>query len=105
MDRNRRWWVSWSPAAVYPGLRSGEHFALSAVWPARAAVLAADGTTQLSSPAMQAQSGSLALLTGTVVAATKEQAKALGAPYRPATRSARAASSRPTRLSWPGGRR
>ena len=74
--------MSWSPAAVYPGLRAGEHFALSAVWPARAAVLAADGTTQLSSPAMQAQSGSLALLTGTVVAATKAQAKALGAPYQ-----------------------
>ena len=82
VDRNRRWWVSWSPAAVYPGLRSGEHFALSAVWPARAAILAADGTTQLSSPAMQAQSGSLQLLTGTVVAATKAQAKALGAPYQ-----------------------
>ena len=82
VDRNRRWWVSWSAAAVYPGLRSGEHFALSAVWPARAAILAADGTTQLSSSAMQAQSGSLELLTGTVVAATKAQAKALGAPYQ-----------------------
>jgi Penicillin binding protein transpeptidase domain/NTF2-like N-terminal transpeptidase domain/Penicillin-binding Protein dimerisation domain len=82
VNRNRRWWVSWSPAAVYPGLRAGQHFALSAVWPARAAILAADGTTQLSSPAMQAQSGSLALLTGTVVAATKAQAKALGAPYQ-----------------------
>jgi len=82
VDRNRRWWVSWSPAAVYPGLRSGEHFALSAVWPARAAILAADGTTELSSPAMQAQSGSLQLLTGTVAAATKAQAKALGAPYQ-----------------------
>ncbi len=82
VDRNRRWWVSWSPAAVYPSLRSGEHFALSAVWPARAAILAADGTTQLSSPAMQAQSGSLQLLTGTVVAATKAQAKALGPPYQ-----------------------
>ena len=31
---------------------------------------------------MQAQSGSLELLTGTVVAATKAQAKALGAPYQ-----------------------
>ncbi len=82
VDRNRHWWVSWSPAAIYPGLRSGEHFALSAVWPARAAILAADGTTQLSSPAMQAQSGSLQLLTGTVAAATKAQAKALGAPYQ-----------------------
>jgi hypothetical protein len=81
VDRNRRWWVSWSPAAVYPGLRAGEHFALSAVWPARAAVLAADGS-QLSSPAVIAQSGSLALLTGLVVSATKAQAKALGAPYQ-----------------------
>jgi hypothetical protein len=82
VDRNRHWWVRWSPAAVYPGLRAGEHFALSAVWPARAAILADDGTTQLSSPGMQAQSGSLALLTGIVVAATKAQAKALGAPYQ-----------------------
>jgi hypothetical protein len=82
VNRNRRWWVSWSPAAVYPGLRGGEQFALSAVWPARAAILAADGSTQLSSSAMQAQSGSLELLTGTVVAATKAQAKALGAPYQ-----------------------
>jgi Penicillin binding protein transpeptidase domain/NTF2-like N-terminal transpeptidase domain/Penicillin-binding Protein dimerisation domain len=82
VDRNQRWWVNWSPAAVYPALRAGQHFALSAVWPPRAAILAADGSTQLSSPAMQAQSGSLALLTGTVVAATKAQAKALGAPYQ-----------------------
>jgi Penicillin binding protein transpeptidase domain/NTF2-like N-terminal transpeptidase domain len=81
VDRNRRWWVSWSPAAIYPGLRSGERFALSAVWPARAAVLAAGGT-QLSSPTVIAQSGSLALLTGVVVRATKAQAKALGAPYQ-----------------------
>jgi hypothetical protein len=81
VDRNRRWWVSWRPGAVYPGLRAGEHFTLSAAWPARAAVLAADGS-QLSSPAVIAQSGSLALLTGTVVSATKAQAKALGAPYQ-----------------------
>ena len=44
-------------------------------------MLAADGTA-LSSPAVIAQSGSIALLTGTVVAATKAQAKALGAPYQ-----------------------
>ena len=54
---------------------------LSAVWPARAQVLAADGTA-LSSPQVIAQSGSLSLLTGTVVAATAAQAKALGAPYQ-----------------------
>jgi cell division protein FtsI/penicillin-binding protein 2 len=51
------------------------------VWPARAPVLAADGTA-LSSPQAIAQSGSLSLLTGDVVAATAAQAKALGAPYQ-----------------------
>ena len=81
VTRNRHWRVNWSPAAVYPRLRPGERFVLSAVWPARAAVLASDGT-DLSSPSVIAQSGSIALLTGTVVAATKAQAKALGAPYQ-----------------------
>jgi transpeptidase family protein/MecA-like transpeptidase family protein/penicillin-binding protein len=81
VKRSRHWWVSWSPAAIYPGLRAGQRFALSAVWPARGRVLAADGT-DLSSPAAVAQSGSISLLTGTVVAATAAQAKALGAPYQ-----------------------
>jgi transpeptidase family protein/MecA-like transpeptidase family protein/penicillin-binding protein len=81
VTRSRHWRVSWSPSAIYPGLRAGQRFVLSAAWPARAAVLAADGTA-LSSPAGIAQSGSIALLTGTVVTATKAQAKALGAPYQ-----------------------
>jgi Penicillin binding protein transpeptidase domain/NTF2-like N-terminal transpeptidase domain len=76
------WRVRWSPANVYPRLRSGERFALTAKWPARAQILAADGTV-LSSPAAVAESGSLALLTGAVVKATAAQAKALGAPYQP----------------------
>ncbi len=80
-QRNRRWWVSWSPAAIYPGLRAGQRFVLQAAWPARAQVLAADGTV-LTSPQAVAESGSLALLTGSVTAATAAQAKALGAPYR-----------------------
>ncbi len=78
VKRNRHWWVNWSPAAIYPGLRTGERFVLSAVWPPRGQILAADGTV-LSSPAAVAQSGSISLLTGTVVAATAAQAKALGA--------------------------
>jgi cell division protein FtsI/penicillin-binding protein 2 len=78
---HRRWWVSWDPADIYPGLRAGERFSLSSIWPARAPILSADGTV-LSSPAAQAQSGSLALLTGYVVPATRAQAKQLGAPYR-----------------------
>jgi Penicillin binding protein transpeptidase domain/NTF2-like N-terminal transpeptidase domain len=81
ISRNRHWWVSWSPAAIYPGLRPGDRFVLSSAWPARAQVLAADGTV-LSSPAAVAKSGSLSLLTGNVVAATAAQAKKLGAPYR-----------------------
>jgi hypothetical protein len=81
VTRNRHWRVDWSPAAIYPRLRAGERFVQSAVWPARAAVLASDGTA-LSSPSVIAQSGSIALLTGTVVAATAAQAKALGAPYQ-----------------------
>ena len=78
---DRRWRVSWSPAAIYPGLRSGERFVLHASWPARAPVLAADGTV-LSSPQAVAESGSLSLLTGSVVSATAAQARALGAPYQ-----------------------
>jgi cell division protein FtsI/penicillin-binding protein 2 len=74
--------VSWSPAAIYPALGPGERFVLTGTWPARAAVLAGDGTV-LDSPATLARSGSLALLTGSVAAATAAQAKALGAPYRP----------------------
>ena len=81
VDRSRHWRVAWSPAAIYPRLRAGERFSLQAVWPARAPVLAADGTV-LSSPAALAQSGSLALLTGNVAAATAAQARQLGAPYQ-----------------------
>jgi len=81
VTRNRHWWVSWSPAAIYPGLRAGERFVLSSAWPLRAQILGSDNTV-LSSPAAIAQSGSLSLLTGTVVAATAAQARKLGAPYK-----------------------
>jgi hypothetical protein len=79
--QDRRWWVDWSPAAIYPRLRAGERFVLAAAWPPRAQVLAADGTV-LSSPRVVAESGSVQLLTGDVVAATAAQARALGAPYQ-----------------------
>jgi hypothetical protein len=81
VKRSRHWWVSWSPAAIYPALRAGERFVLSAVWPPRGQVLASDGTV-LGSAAVIAESGSISLLTGNVVAATAAQAKALGAPYQ-----------------------
>jgi cell division protein FtsI/penicillin-binding protein 2 len=79
--RSRRWWVSWSPADIYPALRAGERFVLSAAWPARAPVLGAGGTV-LSSQQAIFESGSLQLLTGNVLTATAAQARALGAPYQ-----------------------
>jgi cell division protein FtsI/penicillin-binding protein 2 len=81
VKQNRAWWVSWSPSAIYPGLRPGQRFVLHAVWPARGQILGTGGAV-LSSPTTIAQSGSLSLLTGTIVAATAAQAKALGAPYQ-----------------------
>ncbi|HKR71839.1 MAG TPA: penicillin-binding transpeptidase domain-containing protein [Streptosporangiaceae bacterium] len=81
VTRDRRWWVNWSPSAIYPGLRAGDRFTLSTSWPSRAQILSANGTV-LSSPATLAESGSLGLLTGVVGPATAEQAKKLGAPYQ-----------------------
>src|SRR5262249_14289520 len=79
VKQNRHWWVSWSPAAIYPGLGPGERFVLRAVWPDRGQVLASDGTV-LSSPTAVAEAGSISLLTRNVVAATAGPAHAPGAP-------------------------
>ena len=81
VKRDRHWWVNWSPAAIYPGLRAGDRFTLTTSWPPRAQILSADGTV-LSSPATVAESGSLGLLTGVVVHATAQEAKQLGTPYK-----------------------
>lgn len=81
VSRHKAWWVRWSPSAIYPRLKAGEQFTLTSSWPARASILAADGT-DLSSAATLAQSGSIGLLVGSVGPATKKQAKALGAPYK-----------------------
>jgi cell division protein FtsI/penicillin-binding protein 2 len=80
VTRNHHWWVDWSPSAIYPGLRAGERFTLTSSWPARANILAADGTV-LNSSATLAQSNSLAMLTGYVGRASRKEARALGAPY------------------------
>jgi len=81
LRRSRHWWVNWSPAAIYPGLRQGERFRVSERWPARAAVLTADGT-QLDSARAIAESGSVQMLTGTTGPVTARQLKRLGPPYR-----------------------
>jgi hypothetical protein len=79
--QGRKWWVSWSPSDIFPGLQAGQRFVLDSVWGPRAPVLAADGTV-LSSPRTIAQSPSLQLVTGNVVRATAAEAKKLGVPYQ-----------------------
>jgi cell division protein FtsI/penicillin-binding protein 2 len=39
-----KWLVKWSPATIAPQLRSGDQLSLQTTWPARAAILGADGT-------------------------------------------------------------
>ncbi len=79
--RSRHWWVNWSPAAIYPQLTQGERFRVTAVWPTRAAVLAANGSP-LDSPQAVAESGSVEMLTGTIGPVTAAQLKQLGPPYQ-----------------------
>ncbi|MFI5083053.1 MAG: NTF2-like N-terminal transpeptidase domain-containing protein, partial [Streptosporangiales bacterium] len=79
--QSRKWWVSWSPSDIFPGLQAGQRFVLAAAWGPRAPVLAADGTV-LSSPQTVAKSPSLQLVTGNVVRATAAEAKKLGVPYQ-----------------------
>ncbi len=42
------WLVDWSPASLHPDLAPGQRFGRSRAWPARAPILAADGTTLVS---------------------------------------------------------
>ncbi|MGE5291304.1 MAG: penicillin-binding transpeptidase domain-containing protein [Micromonosporaceae bacterium] len=81
VERSRRWWVDWSPAAIHPQLRQGERFRVATVWPGRAPILAADGT-RLDTPQAVAESGSVQMLTGSVGPVTKSQLKRLGPMYR-----------------------
>jgi Penicillin binding protein transpeptidase domain/NTF2-like N-terminal transpeptidase domain/Penicillin-binding Protein dimerisation domain len=39
-----KWLVKWSPATITPQLRAGDQLSLQTTWPARAAILGADGT-------------------------------------------------------------
>jgi len=81
LHRSRRWWVNWSPAAIYPQLTRGVRFHVTVAWPTRAAVLAADGS-RLDSPQAVAESGSVQMLTGTIGPVTAAQFKQLGPPYQ-----------------------
>ena len=73
--------MNWSPSAIYPGLRAGQRFALQCRL-AGPGPGTGRGRQRPELPRLIAQSGSIALLTGNVVAATAAEAKALGAPYQ-----------------------
>ena len=79
--QNRHWRVAWSDAAIYPQLRPGERFKVAAQWLPRAPILAADGSRLDSSQAMH-ESGSIAMITGSVGPLTAAQAKHFGQPYQ-----------------------
>jgi cell division protein FtsI/penicillin-binding protein 2 len=81
VNRNRHWRVAWSEASIYPQLRPGERFQVSAQWLPRAPILAADGSRLDSAQAVQ-ESGSIEMITGSVGPLTAAQAKQLGAPYQ-----------------------
>ncbi|NEA21403.1 penicillin-binding transpeptidase domain-containing protein [Actinomadura bangladeshensis] len=71
------WLVRWSPQVMHPALEEGQRLRAARAWSDRASVLAADGSDLSGS-----ESGSARQLAGPVGAASEEDAKRLGAPYR-----------------------
>jgi len=43
-DKNEVWRIQYQPDILYPGLRTGQYLDLQVTWPARASILAADGS-------------------------------------------------------------
>lgn len=78
VEKDRRWQVSWSPAAMHPRLAAGQKLALMARWPQRGTVSAADGSP-LGGPGT---SGSVQQLVGTVGPAATADLGRLGPPYK-----------------------
>lgn len=75
--RGRAWGVEWSPRLVHPALHEGQRLRVARAWPARADIVAADGSSLSDS-----SSGSVHQLTGNLGAASADVAKRLGTPYR-----------------------
>jgi beta-lactamase class D len=75
--RGRTWRVAWSTHVMYPGLDAGQRLRAVRSWPARADILAADGSSLSGS-----SSGSVQQLVGHLGAASARTAKDLGGPYR-----------------------
>jgi hypothetical protein len=77
-DKGRRWRVAWTPAAVHPRLAPGRQLALTATWPSRGHILAADGS-RIDVPGV---SGSVQQLAGVLGPATVADVRRLGPPYK-----------------------
>lgn len=81
---NRTWLADWTPSMILPGFRRGDRFTLTAHWPRRAPILAADGTPlAVREPGgWQANDASLATgVVGTMGPVTAGELRTLGAPY------------------------
>src|SRR5205085_6974339 len=46
--RDKEWRIVWDPSTLHPSLRPGLHFELGRVWPTRAPIVGAAGTTLVS---------------------------------------------------------
>ncbi|MDN3356536.1 penicillin-binding transpeptidase domain-containing protein [Actinomadura sp. DC4] len=74
---DHKWKVSWSPESIHPDLHAGQHLTTSYRWPARAHVVAANGSLIDGVDV----SGSVQQLVGLTGALTDKQAKRLGTSY------------------------
>src|SRR3954469_25824080 len=43
-DKREVWRIQYQPDTLYPGLRTGQHLGVQVTWPARASILAGDGS-------------------------------------------------------------
>ena len=88
------WLVKWSPATIAPPLRAGDQLSLRTAWPARAAVLGANGTPLTS----QGQVVTIGVEGSRIThaAALKSALTAAGAPAAATDRAIAAARAHPT---------
>lgn len=75
---HRTWKIDWSPEAIHPDLHAGQHLTTAFRWPARAHVLAADGSA-VDGPAA---GGSVQMMVGSTGTLTAKEATRLGTPYQ-----------------------
>jgi cell division protein FtsI/penicillin-binding protein 2 len=94
VQRSGHWLVNWSPATIAPQLRPGDQLSLQTNWPARAAILGADGTA-LTTQAQQVTIGVEGLLMKNT-ASLSSALVAAGATTQEASGAIAAAKAHPT---------